>query len=87
MPANKMNYIVLYVNSSQVYGTSSKEIALQSPPPAGAKLEDKRIFFITYQPDNSVLAVQQVPQEEILEADIKEKKPKNGEAQEDNASS
>lgn len=86
MPANKTNYLVFYVNSSQVYGAGSKEIALQSPPPAGSSLEDKRILFITYQPDTSILAVQQVPQEEVLEAEIKEKKAKNGQAEADSTS-
>lgn len=83
MPANKMNYLVVYKNVSQVFGTASKDVALQSPPPAGSSLLDKMVFFITYQPDNSILAVQQVPQEEVLEAEIQEKKAKNGKAEAD----
>lgn len=75
MPAQRCNYIVLYQNESQVFATASKSIALESPPPAGVPLEEKRIFFITYQPDNEVLSVHQVPQEEVLNATIKEKKP------------
>lgn len=79
MPASRMNYIVLYKNESQVFGTASKDIALESPPPAGVSLEDKRVLFITYQPDNEVLSVHQVPQEEVLNATIKEKKTKKKE--------
>jgi len=75
MPAQRCNYIVLYQNESQVFATASKDIALESPPPVGVPLEEKRIFFITYQPDNEVLSVHQVPQEEVLNAVIKEKKP------------
>lgn len=51
MPAAKLNYIVVYKNHSQVYGCSSKKIALESPPPEGYNVEDKNIFFITFEPD------------------------------------
>lgn len=85
MPANKLNYLVVYENVSQVYGATSKDVALQSPPPNGSSLEDKMVFFITYQPDNAILAVQQVPQSEVLEADIQERKSKNGKAEADSA--
>lgn len=74
MPASRVNYIVLYKNESQVFGAASKEVALETPPPSGVPLEDKRILFITYQPDNEILSVHQVPQEEIMNAEIKEKK-------------
>ena len=40
MPAAKLNYLVVYKNHSQVYGSSSKKIALDSPPPEGYSLED-----------------------------------------------
>lgn len=80
MPANKLNYLVVYKNVSQVFGATSKDIALQSPPPNGSSLEDKMIFFITYQPDNSILAVQQVPESEVREAEILQRKSKNAEA-------
>ena len=76
MPASKTNYIVLYKHDSQVYSSSSKEIALSSPPPAGVSLEEKRVFFITYQPDNEVLSVHPVDQEEVLTAEIKWPKKK-----------
>ena len=74
MAAGKLNYIVLYPNISQVYGCASKKIALESPPPDGCSLEDKRILFVTYEPDNNALSVYPVPQEEVLNAEIKEKK-------------
>lgn len=74
MAAGKLNYIVVYKNSSQVYGSASKKIALESAPPEGCKLEDKRILFVTYEPDSEEISVHQIPQEEILTAEIKEKK-------------
>jgi len=74
MAAGKLNYLVLYKNSSQVYGSASKKIALESAPPEGCKLEDKRILFVTYEPDKEEISVYQMPQEEVLKAEIKEKK-------------
>lgn len=71
MPAQKLNYVVLYKGESQVYGAASKDIALQSPPPPGVDLADKRILFITYQPDNEILSVHQVPIEDVMNAEIK----------------
>lgn len=53
MPAAKLNYIVVYENHSQVYGCSSKKIAIESPPPQGCNEKDKNIFFITFEPDNN----------------------------------
>lgn len=75
MPAQKLNYLVVYKNESQVFGSASKHIALESPPPANTPLEEKRVFFVTYQPDNGTLSVHAVPQEEVLNAEIKYKKP------------
>lgn len=74
MAAGKLNYIVMYKNSSQVYGSASKKIALESPPPEGCKLEDKKILFISYEPDTENLAVYKLPDEEVQNAEIKEKK-------------
>ena len=74
MAAGKLNYIVVYKNYSQVYGSASKKIALESAPPEGSKLEDKRVLFVSYEPDSEQISVYQVPQEEILKAEIKEKK-------------
>jgi len=74
MAAGKLNYIVMYKNSSQVYGSASKKIALESPPPEGCKLEDKRVLFVSYEPDTENLAVYKLPDEEVQNAEIKEKK-------------
>ena len=56
MPASKLNYLVVYKNHSQVYGCSSKKIALDSPPPEGYSLGEKNIFFVTFEPDTDNLA-------------------------------
>lgn len=74
MAAGKLNYIVMYKNSSQVYGSASKKIALESAPPEGCKLEDKRVLFVSYEPDTENLAVYKLPDEEVQNAEIKEKK-------------
>lgn len=76
MAASKVNYIVLYNGHSQVYGCSSKKIALESAPPDGYSLKDKIILFITFEPDNNNLCVYKVSEEETMNADIKDKKRK-----------
>lgn len=76
MPANRINYLVVYRNDSQVFGTATKDIALETPPPDGVPLEDKRVLFVAFQPDNEILSVHPLPQEEVLSAEIKEKKTK-----------
>lgn len=79
MPANKLNYIVCYKNDAQVYGSGTKEIALSTPPPPGNSIENKRILFITMNPDTDELEVHKLPQEDVLNAElsIKQKKEKN----------
>jgi hypothetical protein len=72
MPAQRLNYVVIHKGQSQVYGSSSKEIALTTPLPPGVKLEDREVLFITYQPDNEVLSVHRVPKDEVVGADLKE---------------
>lgn len=71
MPANKTNYIVLWKNDPQVYGTSVKETALNSPPPNKKDwpIEDKRVFFITYRPDEETLSVHEIDRQEVIDAD------------------
>lgn len=76
MPASKVNYVVIYDGHSQVYGCSSKKIALESSPPEGYSIKDKKILFITFEPDTSNLCVYKVPDEEVLSAEIKQKKEK-----------
>jgi len=73
MPANKMNFLVVHRGQSQVYGASSKEIALTTPLPPGAALEDRRVLFIAYQPDDDMLVVHPVPLEEVRTAEVKVK--------------
>lgn len=70
MPAQKINYLVLYPHDAQVYGCSSKEIALQSPPPEGFSLDQKRIFFVSIEPENGNLVWYQIPKEDIMNAEI-----------------
>jgi hypothetical protein len=77
MAASKVNYIVLYKGHSQVYGCSSKKIALESPPPEGFSIADKRILFTTFEPDTNNLSVYEIPENEILNAELMEKIVKN----------
>ena len=79
MAAGKLNYIVVYKNHSQVYGCSSKKIALESTPPEGYTNDDKRILFATFEPDTSSLCVYPVSLEdtEIEEVKVKKVKKKN----------
>lgn len=64
MPASKLNYLVVYKNNSQVYGCSSKKIALESPPPEGNSIDDKNIFFVTLEPDTNNLCLYKVSEQE-----------------------
>jgi len=72
--ASKVNYLVIYSGHSQVYGCSSKKIALESAPPEGCSMADKRVLFITFEPDTNNLSVYKVDDEEVQGADIKERK-------------
>jgi len=76
MAASKLNYIVIYDGHSQVYGCSSKKIALESPPPEGYSLKDKKILFLTFEPDTNNLCVYQIEDEEVMTAEVKAKKEK-----------
>lgn len=66
MPASKLNYIVVYENHSQVYGCSSRKIAEESPPPEGFSLENKNVFFITFEPDTNTLCLNKVENKENI---------------------
>jgi len=72
--ASKLNYIVLYKNHSQVYGCSSKKIAVESTPPEGYTNEDKRILFTTFEPDTSSLCVYPVSSDDDTIEEVKVKK-------------
>lgn len=63
MPASKLNYLIVYKNHSQVYGTGTKKIALESPPPEGVSIEDKHIFFVTFEPDTDNICLSKIKQE------------------------
>lgn len=77
MPAARLNIIVLHKNDSQVYGASTKEIALKTPLPEGVPIEDRRAFFISLQPDTGELVVHRLPQEEVESAEIEIKKKRD----------
>jgi hypothetical protein len=74
MAAGKLNYVVVYNGLSQVFGCASKKIALESAPPEGYSLKDKKILFITFEPDSEKLCVYEVPEQEVQTAEIKKKK-------------
>jgi hypothetical protein len=74
MAASKLNYLVIYKNHSQVYGCSSKKIAIESPPPEGYTEEDKNILFVTFEPDTDNLCVYKVDKEEEIITTSKRKK-------------
>lgn len=76
MPASKLNYLVAYKNDPQVYGAASKAIALSSPPPEGFELEDKRIWFISNEPDTGQIVRHEIPRDEIMSAELKYPKKK-----------
>jgi hypothetical protein len=63
MPASKLNYLVVYKNSSQVYGSASKKIALETPAPEGSVDDDKNVFFITLEPDTGNICLHKVQEE------------------------
>jgi hypothetical protein len=74
--AARTNYIVVFKGHSQVYGCATKAGALETPPPDGCILKDKAVFFVAFEPDTDRLVGYRVPQEEVLQAEIKERKRK-----------
>lgn len=70
MPAGKVNYVVLYEGSSQVYGCASKKVALDTLPPAGFSLDSKRILFVSMEPDTTNLVVRQLPPDETYSEEV-----------------
>jgi len=65
MPASKLNYLVIYKNHSQVYGSSSKKIAVETQPPEGLSKEDKNIFFVTFEPDTDSISLHKIEEEDV----------------------
>lgn len=76
MSAGKSNYIVIFKHDSQVYSAGTRIGALETPPPEGMTLEDKRVFFISYETDNENLCIYQIPKEEVMNAPLKIKEKK-----------
>lgn len=76
MPASKLNYIVVYKNHSQVYGCSSKKIAIESSPPEGYSENDKKILFVSFEPDTDNLCAYVVSKDDITEGETEVKKSK-----------
>lgn len=64
MPASKLNYLVVYDNHSQVYGCSSKKVAEDSPPPEGLTEDDKKVFFIAFEPDTGSISLYKTDKQE-----------------------
>jgi hypothetical protein len=82
MPAGKVNYLIVYEHDPQVYGCASKDIALSTPPPEGFTLADKRVYYVTVEPDNKMLVWRRLPQEEVEAAELKAHKKKEKNEQE-----
>jgi hypothetical protein len=61
--ASKLNYIVVYKNHSQVYGSGTKKVATATPLPDGVAAEDKNIYFITFEPDSGNICLSKVEEE------------------------
>lgn len=76
MPASKLNYIVAYRNNPQIFGCANKAIALSSPPPEGSQLEDKKVWFISNEPDTGSLVKYEIPHDEVITAELKYPKKK-----------
>jgi hypothetical protein len=70
MAASKLNYIVLYEGVSQVYGCSSKKIAMETPAPQGIDPKSKKVLFVTFEPDTNNLCVYQIEEEDDKETSI-----------------
>ncbi len=76
MAAAKAQFLIIWKKSSQVYSTANLETAVKTPIPKGCTIEDKRILFASYLPDEQTFCVYPIEQEEIdkVEKQIKEKK-------------
>lgn len=71
MPHSKMNFIIAYKNNPQIFGAQSKDIALSSPPPEGSTLAEKKVWFVSYEPDTGYIVKYEIPEEDVLNAEIK----------------
>lgn len=82
MPASKVNYLILYEHDPQVYGCARKDIALSTPPPSGFNITDKRVYFVSVEPDNGRLVWRRISQEEVEAAELKGTKTKDNDESE-----
>lgn len=71
MPANRCNYVVVYDNLNQIYSASSEEIALNTPPPSGCLLKDKKVYFVMHEPDNKEIVWYRLDDELVQNAELK----------------
>lgn len=65
MALAKLNYVVVYDNSPQVYCSSTLETVIDAPNPKNTADADKKILFVSYFPDTKELKVFEVTDEEI----------------------
>lgn len=65
MAAAKATYVIIWKKSSQVYSAASLETAVKTPIPKGCTIEDKRILFASYLPDEETFCVYPIAEEEI----------------------
>ena len=70
MAASKVNYLIIYKNDAQVYGSASKDIAMNTPPPEGFTIDDKQVYFVSVEPDNEQLVWRRIPHEDVVNADL-----------------
>lgn len=81
MAAGKATYVVIWKKLSQIYSAASLETAVNTPIPKGCTVDDKRVLFASYMPDDETLCLYPVEAEEIqkVEEQLKEKKKKDNE--------
>lgn len=65
MAASKANYIITYLQSAQVYSATSLATAVNTPLPKGCTLEDRKILFMSFLPDEGSLCVYTLDDEQI----------------------
>lgn len=75
MAAAKATYLIVWKKSSQIYSAASLDTAVKTPVPKGCTIDDKRILFASYLPDEETLCVYPIDNEEIKKVEelIKEK--------------
>jgi len=75
MAAAKANYIICYKQSAQVYSATNLKTALNTPVPKGCVLEDRRILFMSFLPDEEQIVVYLLTDDQLKveeKADVKE---------------